>query len=380
VMGTNGHWRRRAFAVALTLALAVAVSACGDSNSESGKSGSSGSGQSVNPELVKAVNAASKPPEHVFPNKPIGKPIPAGKKLVFINCGAPACTNMGASFKQAASVLGWNVNEIQAQPTPQSIQAAFSEAVRQRPDGVVSTGFSKELYRRQLDQLHEMKIPVFSGTGTDPTGPDINLEPLPPASVSKATKLLADKTIVDAGGKGEIGAVLLTGYPIVKIYTDAYLAEIKSACPKCTTKTLVVQPTSIGKDAGAKIANFLRSNPKIGHLFLSYDALGVGLKQAVTAAGAKYPKTYSWAPDQTGVKALQTGERTASIPLDYPEIGWQWADAFARLFTGGTVKPDDGFQNFVIWSKDFNNVPASAENPPAVQSYQDQFKKLWGKE
>jgi ribose transport system substrate-binding protein len=377
-MGMDRYRWRLTLAGCLTAALGFSVAACGSSDSGPKNSGSSGA-SGVDPALVKKVEAATTPPAHVFPTQSIGKPIPSGKKLVFINCGAPACTNMATSFKQAASVLDWTVKEIQAQATPQAIQAAFSEAVRLRPDGVVSTGFSKELYRRQLDQLKAMDVPVFSGTGTDPSGKDIMLEPLPPARVSKATRLLADKTIVDAGGKGQIGIVLVTGYPIIKTSTGAYVRTIRKNCPGCSTKTLVVQPASIGKDAASKIANFVRANPNIKHLFLSYDALGIGLKPAVTAAGAQYPKTYSWAPDQTGIQALQTGERTASVPMNYPEIGWQWVDAFARVFTGGTVKPDDGFQPFVIWSKDYNNVPKSVNNPPAIPGYQEQFKKLWGK-
>jgi ABC-type sugar transport system substrate-binding protein len=289
---------------------------------------------------------------------------------------------MGQSFKQAASVLGWNVQEIQSAPTPQAVQAAFTEALRRNPDGVVSTGFAKELYQRQLAEFNKRKIPVFSGTGTDPSSFDpskgITLEPEPPAEVAQATRLLADKTILDANGKGDIGSVLLTGYPIVKQYTEAYENEIKAKCPACSVKRLTIDPTSIGKDAAQKIANFLRSNPKVQHLFLSYDALGLGLPAAVKGTGGQMPKTYSWAPDQPGVKALQSGERTASVPLGYDEIAWQWADGFARLFTGGDIREDGKWAGYVVWSKDYNNVPQQSNNPPYIADYQQQFKKLWG--
>jgi ribose transport system substrate-binding protein len=363
---------------------ALAISACGSGGGGSSPS-SSASKDNSNPALVsveKTVQAHEKPPSTIGPTQPIGKPIPKGKRLIFINCGAPACALMGQSFKQAGSVLGWNVQEIAAQPTPQAVQAAFTEALRRNPDGVVSTGFAKELYQRQLAELNKRKIPVFSGTGTDPSSYDpskgITLEPEPPAEVAKATRLLADKTIVDAGGKGEIGSVLLTGFPIVKLYTEAYENEIKAKCPDCSVKRLTVDPTSIGKDAAQKIANFLRSNPNVAHLFLSYDALGLGLPAAVKGTGGQMPKTYSWAPDQPGVKALQGGERTASVPLGYNEIAWQWADGFARIFTGESVREDGKWGGYVLWSKDYNNVPQDANNPPYIPDYQQQFKKLWG--
>jgi ribose transport system substrate-binding protein len=385
---TSREWMRQPWlAVSTAVLLGLFVTACGDDADE--PSGSSGSGKAAKTEdaggLAAAkenVEAHAKPPVKIGPSVPIGKPIPKGKTLVFINCGAPACALMGASFKEAGSALGWKVEEIQSQPTPQAVQAAFSEALRRNPDGVVSTGFGKELYQRQLAELNKRKIPVFSGTGTDESSFDpsrgITLEPEPPTTVAEATQLLADKTIVDANAKGEVGSVLLTGYPIVKLYTEAYEQQIKKNCPDCTVKRLTVDPTSIGKDAGQKIANFLRANPNMGSVFLSYDALGLGLKTAVANVGGKMPKTYSWAPDEPGVQALQSGERTASVPLGYNETAWQWADGFARIFTGRDVRESQKWAGFVLWSKDYRNVPDRAKNPPYIPAYQEQFKTLWG--
>jgi ribose transport system substrate-binding protein len=383
-MSTRDRQWRPVLVALVVLALAACAAACGDDDDSAGSGGSATAAKADSglEAAKKNVEAHVKPPAQIGPSQPIGKPIPKGKKLVFINCGAPACTLMGQSFKAAGAALGWEVQEIQSQPTPQAVQASFSEALRRNPDGVVSTGFAKELYQRQLAELNRKKIPVFSGTGTDESSFDpsqgITLEPEPPAKVAEATTLLADKTIVDAGGKGEVGSVLLTGFPIVKLYTEAYENEIKKNCADCTVKRLTVDPTSIGKDAGQKIADFLRANPKIGHLFLSYDALGLGLETAVRNVGRDLPKTYSWAPDEPGVKALQSGERTASVPLGYNEIAWQWADGFARIFTDGDVKESQKWAGYVLWSKDYGNLPQEAKNPPYIPDYQEQFKKLWG--
>jgi ABC-type sugar transport system substrate-binding protein len=383
---TSREWKRRSsLAVLAALVLALFVAACGDNADEPGGSSGASTAADTNSGLAAAkknVEAHAQPPAKIGPSEPVGKPIPKGKKLVFINCGAPACALMGASLKEAGSVLGWSVDEIQSAPTPQAVQSAFAEALRRNPDGVVSTGFAKELYQRQLAELNKKKIPVFSGTGTDESSfnpsQGITLEPEPPTQVGEATRLLADKTIVDAGGKGEVGSVLLTGFPIVKLYTEAYEDQIKKNCVDCTVKRLTVDPTSIGKDAGQKIADFLRANPKVGHLFLSYDALGLGLPTAVRNVGGTMPKTYSWAPDEPGVQALQSGERTASVPLGYNEIAWQWADGFARIFTGADIRESQNWAGYVLWSKDESNVPQEAKNPPYIPDYQEQFKKLWG--
>jgi ribose transport system substrate-binding protein len=318
--------------------------------------------------------------DKIGPTQPVGKPIPKGKTIVYVNCGQPACTNQGTAFKEAANVLGWKVQEIQALPTPEKVQAAFAEALRRKPDGIWSAGFGRVLYARQLDEAKQMKIPVMSVTGNEETGQGgIAFEPLGPKEAAKATAVLADKAIADMGGEGQAGSVLLGGYPIVKTYTEGYENEIKSACPKCSVKRLEIQPTDLGKDAAQKIANFIRANPKMKSLFYSYDLMGSGVPAAAKGAGVTVPKTYSWAPDAPGLQALKTGERTASDIMPYNELSWQVADAFARLFTGGDVSASQPLQNVQVVSNDFKNVPAKAQPfPSSVPDYQSQFKSLWG--
>jgi ribose transport system substrate-binding protein len=191
-------------------------------------------------------------------------------------------------------------------------------------------------------------------------------------------QLLADKVTIDSNGTADIANVTLTGYPIVKDYTDEFAAGIKKNCPGCSISDLSISPTSIGKDSSSIIANFLRSHTKIKYVFLGYDDLAIGLPAATKNAGIAMPKTYSWSANGPGLQALATGERTATVPNDSAAIAWQWTDAFARLFTGGTVEPDNTWEDFVLWSKDYNNVPTTT-NPPEIADYQAQFKKLWGK-
>jgi ribose transport system substrate-binding protein len=383
--------RRPALALCALALSASVVTACGSSSDSDSTStpAAAASATASTPAADSTSGVASaalaKVQDHVSvdaigPTKPVGKPIPKGKNLVYVNCGAPACTNQGKAFKEAAAVLGWNVTEIQAQPTPQSIQAAFDEVIRRKPDGVASAGFGSALYPRQLAELKKLNIPVFSTTGTDESGTNgITFEPLPPKVASAATAVLADKAISDMGGEGEAGSVLLGGYPIVKDYTAGYTDEIKASCPKCTVKQIEVQPTSIGKDAASKIVNFVRANPKIKTLFLSYDALGSGLTAAAKGAGVTMPKTYSWAPDAPGIQSLQSGERTASVLMPYNELSWQLIDGFAREFTGQGVADSQPLQTLLVVSNDLKNTPKTGDPfPSSVADYQAQFKKLWG--
>ena len=385
-------------AAAVSAVLALAMSACSSSGgSDGGSSGSTGgsssggtsSGGADNGGLTGAaakgfaaaqanVQAHIKNPTSIGPTTPIGKTIPTGKTIDYVNCGAEACTNAGTALKAAAAVLGWKVKEINAQPTPQSIQAAFDQVVRDKPDGVASAGFAVASYQRELASLKAAGIPVFSSTGTDKPGNGLLLQLTSPQT-PVAMQLVADKVTVDSKGKGDILNVNLTGYPIVKDYTSEFAAGIRKHCPGCTLNNLSVNPASIGKDAPSTLANYLRSHPKVKYVFLGYDDVGIGLESAIKNAGISMPKTYSWAADGPGLAGLATGERTATVPYDTPVVAWQWADAFARLFTGGTVAPDTKWEDFVLWSKDYDNLPSNVKTTPVVADYQDQFKKLWGK-
>ena len=75
---------------------------------------------------------------------------------------------------------------------------------------------------------------------------------------------------------------------------------------------------------------------EIGHPagHLGYNGVGSDLYTAAKSAGITLPKIYSIATLPTGVQAAQEGELTATVPVDYNDLGWRDADALARIFTG----------------------------------------------
>lgn len=369
----------------LVLCLGIFAAGCGsddDSTTAAETTAAPAAGDAGFERATAVVEAAAEPPTSIGPTQPIGKPIPAGKLVVYVNCGAEACTADGESLKEASDLLGWQFKEILAEPTPQSIQAAFTEAVRLKPDAVVSGGFSTTLYERQLEQLDAMGAAVLSNLGPEEAGNGLDLQLIDPKRAGEGTALLANKMIVDAAGEGEIGLIAITGFPIVEMYTASFVAELERNCASCKVNTLEVAPTALGKDAGTEIANFVRSNPGVESIFLSYGGLGLGLGSAFTNAGIEAPRVYTFAPDVPNVEALRAGEETAAVPASTSEIGWYWADALARIFTGGTAAEDENWTEWTIWSGEAENIPEStggAGTPPVIADFQEQFKALWGK-
>jgi ABC-type sugar transport system substrate-binding protein len=369
--------------VCIVAGLLLCVAACSsDTSTSSSASATTDTPSSPGLSAAKAnVEQHTSPPASIGPTTPIGKPIPTGKRIVYIDCGVEGCILTGNALEAAAKVLDWQIQSISATPTPQGIQAAFDAAIRLKPDAVVADGFPEVAFTRQLAQLKAMNIPYISINSTDPVGNGLVAQLVGPSTIAQATTLVADKTIVDSGGHGEIGVILLTGYPIVADYTTAYTEEIAKNCPGCTTKTLQLQPSDIDVDAAAKITSFLQANPGIKYLFFSYYDLASGLATALKNAGISPPKTYAWSLGAAGTAAVRDGDLTAGVPQDYVMQGWQIADTLARQFTGESLAPDNQWAGFVLWSTDYNNVPAASAGaaPATVADYQQQFMKLWGK-
>jgi ribose transport system substrate-binding protein len=386
-MRVNRSGSRRLLAGAGAALAALTIVACGSSNNSTAPASNSAGANTgaasgtVNLTALNAAVAAHVSANTIGPTVPVGKPIPKGKTLIYVNCGQPACTYQGDAFIAAAKAVGWNVSTLNTEPTPQAVQATFDQVIREHPAAVASAGLGQSLYPRELAQLNAMHIPVLSATGEQESGQlGIAYDPVGPAETSHYMAVLADKAIVDIGGHGSVGSVVLGGFPIVKIYTAGFTSEIKAKCPACTQTQLTIQPTDLGKDAATLIVNFLRANPNIKALYLSYGLEYAGLQAAAKGAGVTLPYIYSWAPDNSDIPLLESGAWRAAAVDPNMEIGWQWVDVLARIFTGQSIATDKAFpEGGIIWSKDYHNIPAPAQPYPAITpDYQKQYESLWG--
>ena len=99
--------RRNAVVAAVTaIAAAGALAACGSSSSNSTSGSSTTGSKNVTAALSQAeqvLNQGATRPTDITVGTPIAKPIPTGKKLVFISCGAASCQLQGNIVKEAAS-------------------------------------------------------------------------------------------------------------------------------------------------------------------------------------------------------------------------------------------------------------------------------------
>ena len=129
---------------------------------------------------------------------------------------------------------------------------AFQQAIDEGVDYIASTGLAVAQYQAQLDAANEAGIGVLSCFGTDdPSAGFIQMQCGDESFVSKTGPLMADWGIVDSGGAMNVLVVSIPDFPVLKVETDAYIAELEANCPDCTYEELERHPRRSDRWSGA---------------------------------------------------------------------------------------------------------------------------------
>jgi ribose transport system substrate-binding protein len=395
--------RSRIAAAVIACSGAVAIAACGSSSTKpasssassggsttastsgSGTASTSGSSGATKAPFAAAVAANAKfsrRPTSVGISTPVGKPIPKGKTIDYVQCGVPACATEGDILQSAAQVLGWKLVRINAGTTPQTITAAYQQAITNKPDAVLGGGYPRTLFNPELKTLGSMHTPVIEAfiggsAGNGLTGIIAGSKNSTIQGQEVADYILANSTDTSM----TVGAVVSSGFPTVVLEGQALTATFKQDCPKCTVKTLNVPVTSIGSDLPTRVASFLTANPSITTSWIGYDDMITGVPIALKGAGVTSQKIATINANSTVATAIQQGDYVvAAVGTSYPEVYWREIDLLARLFTHQSYSADLNDATLPYWTLDKANIPAGAGSTTFanVSDYQQQFKKLWG--
>ena len=264
---TPTRWSRAARAAIVTALLAVsalALGACGGSSSSAARRarGSAGSSAGVSAADKVAAQWAQRP-TRIPVTQPIGKPIPSGKRIDFINCGVTSCTILYKNLVDAAKSVGWTVRQINTAGTPESVQAAWKQAVNDRPDAVIASGFPRAVFAQQLKQLQALKIPVLESSTDDVEGNGIDLILNGPKDLRPSGQILASWIAKDSGGKANTLYVDLPSFGILKPVRQFFQQYYAQWCKGCKSQTVDIPVTAIGKDVPDRVVSYLRAHP--GH-------------------------------------------------------------------------------------------------------------------
>ncbi|MFD6169778.1 sugar ABC transporter substrate-binding protein [Streptomyces coeruleorubidus] len=369
---------RRAVTATLPVTALLALAACGTGATPAADSTQAGAPGSPGLTAARAALAKySERPATISVTKPVGKAIPKGKKIDFILCGVQSCKDLADFFTEAAKELGWQVKQIATQGTPESVQAAYEQAVRDKPDAVVASGFPRAVYAKQLAQLKAAGIPVIQSNADDVTGDGISLLKNGPKDVGVQGEMLASWVVSNSGAKADTVYFDLPAYTILKPVKDSFAAKYKEWCDGCALDNVDVPITSVGKDMPDRVVSYLRSHPKVTHVVFSLGLLNVGVPAALKTAGITGKHIVVNVGDAQNYQYIQGGLTDGAMALNSHETAWLQADALARHFTGQSmaVGQKAALPNMLV-TKD--NLPSADGDFPIVEGYKKQFKALWG--
>ncbi|CAL9325312.1 substrate-binding domain-containing protein [Streptomyces olindensis] len=369
---------RRALTAIVPVTALLALAACGGGATPA--AGSSQAAESDSPGLAAAraaVQKYSERPTRIPVTEAVGQDIPKGKKIDFILCGVQSCKDLADRFTAAAGELGWTVKPIATQGTPESVQAAWEQAVRDRPDAVVASGFPRAVYAKQLARLKAAGIPVIQSNADDVVGDGISLLKNGPKDVGVQGEMLASWVVSNSGAKADTVYFDLPAYTILKPVKEGFAATYGEWCEGCPLDTVDVPITAIGKDMPDRVVSYLRSHPKVTHVVFSLGLLNVGVPAALKTAGITGKHIAVNVGDAQNYQYIASGLTDAAMALNQYETAWIQVDALARHFTGRSMDTDQRavLPNMLI-TKD--NLPSTDGDFPLVEGYEQQFKALWG--
>ena len=368
----------RRFAVVAALGAALGVAACGSSDDGgSGSAASSGAGSSAALSNARAAMAeGAKRPTDITVTTPIGKPVPSGKKLVFISCGAAQCQLQGDIVAKAAAHLGWTSKTVATDGSPTQIQEAFTTALRTGADGVILNATTREAIAKQLEQAKTQGVAFVGCCSTDTVGDGYLYNTSTPDQNPPIAKYLAASIAADSQGKANTLYVDIPAFTILASLGDKLKAQYETFCPGCGFAKIDV-PLPRLADSANLIVSYLRAHPDVNYVALSVtDALGTGLPAALKAAGLTDVKIVGQGGDPTAFQAVAQGQILALVPFDYYAVDYQMVDALARHFAGVPIEQTPPPR----WLLTKDNLPSEyTELFPVVPDYESKFLKLWGK-
>ena len=170
---------------------------------------------------------------------PIGKPIPTGKKVIFISCGVEACEIQGDIIKQGAADLGWTASTIGTDGSPEQLQNAFQTALRQGADAVILNAVNRAAVAKQIEEAKQQ------GRGVRDVlqhraeqGDGILNNVAGKQNSAQIGENLAAKVVADSGGKANTLFVNISAFQILAVARPtSSRARTSSSAPTASTRS-----------------------------------------------------------------------------------------------------------------------------------------------
>jgi ABC-type sugar transport system substrate-binding protein len=328
----------------------------------------------------------TKPVDKIGPTIAL-KSKPAKKTIFWLESEAASSTAITPGLKAGAALLGWDLKVGNAKAFDPA--AAFQQAIDAKADYIAISGSPYATYKDQAEAAAAKGIKVISCYAAGPEnrpGPGRNLlnQCGDETFVERTGPAMADWAIVDSKGAANVLIVNIPDYPVLVSEEDAYRAELKKNCAKCTADTLkVTLDDLIGGKIPNAIASKIQSNSKLNYVYFTFGDLPGGVSATLKSAGLlDKVKLYGQDFNKGDLEEIIAGTMGAWSTNPKAYAGFLMVDAAARDAVGqaNTEERAVAALPFYIVSdgaeaKKILGLPGNDWNPADMSG---QFKKLWG--
>ena len=315
------------------------------------------------------------------------KPAPGGV-IDVISCSVPSCQEFATIVAGAIEPLGWTVKFISAGITTESLAAAYDQALRDKPNGVIgSGGFDPKLVVRQLADLEAAGIPVVMqyASAEEPI-PGLTAIVYGSGAAEANGTLLGNAILADSNGEGANVLYLGTqevanNYKWTRTGAKSVL-EAPNSCNRCTSKVFDFTLSQIGGDLPGLLVSYLRANPDINYVVADFADPLNGVPQALAQAGLDDKvKVLSNGVGAITAEYLKAGQIFAGAYNPNLEVLWNDAAVIFAINQGVDLGLDSRGEvaNLPAMLITQENVvlPPADSYWPMVENYQELFWKAW---
>jgi ABC-type sugar transport system substrate-binding protein len=392
-----GRSSRAVLPLALLAAAGLAACSSGASSSSapgtagsqgsasSASSGSGAGGTSSATTACMAAAAAYLKPFDTLPTKlpasytPLPSAPPRGKKIIQLVSPIPSDQQSFQLLKVAATAIGWTASSINFDGTVADLNQKFEQAISDKPDVILSSGFATAALQRPLADAKAAGIIVSLDSEPDnPTSyPGFADASDGPAAVKSISDLQAYLFMRDSNCAGSVDVLSLSGYQIITDGVNQFIATVKAHCPACKVNVTGVPASAIGTPAATSaVVSSIQASPATKYVFAVIANLAVGLPAALAQGNITGVKIFGQTPDATAVAALRNGTNAWWVeesPLMQP---WTALDATLRAME--THKPVLDNPNYPLAVLTPANISQSSASVPTYPlDYESEFKALW---
>lgn len=380
----------------MCLCAALLLAACGGGSSSSSSSTSTSEAESSEPSGgetetaaenseasggVAAAAATVKPfigKPSAFPVTEKLKEIPKGATVAYVDCGTPYCALFWELLTPAAKTMGVHLERIKAGSAANTVKAAFDTVLAKKPDAVIVTAISLELWKNELKELQEAEIPVVTTgvTGTEAFG--IEGPQAAEALSELAGKLMANYVVAEMNPEADAVIYEVPELPYTTIIVEAFSEELESVCPECSVRTAQISAAELGSTAPTTVVSDLQANPETSVAVFTSPETMLGLPAALQAAGIEV-ETLTYAATPQNLEYIKEGKQTASLEVDLPVLSWTLLDQAARGIVGQKLAgpESEGITDMqFLTQEDIKFDPAKGWT--GYPNFAEMFAELWG--